>query len=201
MCALIGEVRAVILSDMFSYNTVYVAKCGSKSLGATLAASYATRRSESWALSDWLFLSKWAEPRIHVLVEFQNNFTEMILGWTSTNVVQTIMLCQKTWPPEAGPVFLIWLYRNLWKSCSSPKLIITNNFTAMILGWTSTKFVKRIMICQKTRPLGPVPVFLIHLYHTDFYAPSLKKWGAYRFAFVRPSFRLYVPKSLCRVYL
>jgi len=40
----------------------------------------------------------------------------------------------------------------------------------MILGWTSTKVVQRIKISKKTWPPGAGPVFLIHLYHKDYFA-------------------------------
>ena len=90
------------------------------------------------------------------------NLAGMFLGWTSTKVVQRIMISQKTWPPGAGPVFYIWLYRKLWKS-SPPKLLVwfQNNFIGMILGLTCTKVVQRIMISQKTWPPGAGPVFNI----------------------------------------
>jgi len=59
----------------------------------------------------------------------------MFLGWTFTKIAQRILISQKTWPPGAGPVFLIWLYSKLEKS-SSPKLLVQFqiNFTGMILG-------------------------------------------------------------------
>jgi len=95
------------------------------------------------------------------------------------------MISQKTWRPGAGPVFLIWLYRKLWKS-SSPKLLVQfqNNFTEMIPRWNSTIVVQRIMIiCQKTWRQGRNHFFLIHLY----YAPFWKKWGI-----------LFLHMSVCR---
>ena len=41
--------------------------------------------------------AKWKnfEKSQKALVQFQNSFIDMILGWTSTEVVQTIMICQK----------------------------------------------------------------------------------------------------------
>jgi len=113
----------------------------------------------------WLYRKLWKSSSPKLLVRFWNNFTGMILGCTSTRVVQRIMISQKTWPPGVGPVFYIWLYRKLWKS-SSPKLLVwlQNNFTGMILGWTSIKVVQRIIISQKTWPPGAGPVFHIWLY-------------------------------------
>ena len=119
----------------------------------------------------WLYWKPWKSSSPKLLVWFQNNFIGMILGWTSTKVVQRIIISQKTWPPGAGPVFHIWLYRKLWKS-SSPKLLVwfQNNFIGMILGWTCTKVVQRNMISQKSWPQGVGPVFLILLYHKDYFA-------------------------------
>jgi len=101
----------------------------------------------------WLYRKFWKSSSPKHLVGFPNNFTGMILGWTSTKDVQRIMVSQKTWPPGAGPVFHVWLYRKLWKS-SSPKRLVwfQKKFIGMILGWTSTKVVQRIMLSQKTWP-------------------------------------------------
>ena len=47
--------------------------------------------------------SKSSSPKL--LVQFQINFTEIILGWTSNKVVQRMVIYQKTWPPAAGASF------------------------------------------------------------------------------------------------
>jgi len=127
----------------------------------------------------WLYRKLWKSSSLKLLVEFQNNFTEMILGWTATKVVQRIMICQKTWPPGVVPVFLIQLYRKVWKSFSSKLLVqFQNNFTEMIPGWTSAKIVHRILICPKTWPPGAWPVFLIWLYRKLWksFSPKLLVW-------------------------
>jgi len=116
----------------------------------------------------WLYRKLWKSSSPKLLVWFRSNFIGMILGWTCTKVVQRIMISQKTWLPGAGPVFLIWLYRKLWKS-SSPKLLVwfQNNLIGTFLGWTSTKVVQRIMISQKTWPPGRVQ-FSIYGYIENF---------------------------------
>ena len=50
------------------------------------------------------------------LNRFPYNFAEMFLWWSSTQIVQAIWICQKTWPPGAGLIFPIYLYRKLKKN-------------------------------------------------------------------------------------
>ena len=37
--------------------------------------------------------------------QFQYNFAEMFLWWSSTKIVQAIWIRQKTWPPGGGAYF------------------------------------------------------------------------------------------------
>ena len=53
-----------------------------------------------------IFLSETSGP-------FQYNFAEMLLRLFSTKIVQAIWIRQKTWPPGAGLIFPIYLYRKL----------------------------------------------------------------------------------------
>ena len=39
------------------------------------------------------------------LHQFQYNFAEMFLWWSSTKIVQAIWIRQKTWPPRGGAYF------------------------------------------------------------------------------------------------
>ena len=89
------------------------------------------------------------------LDRFPYNFAEMFLWWSSTKIVQAIWICQKTWPPGAGLIFPIYLYRKLKKSsCQKPLDRFPYNFAEMFLWWSSTKIVQAIWICQKTWPPG-----------------------------------------------
>ena len=47
------------------------------------------------------------------LNRFLYNFAEMFLWWSFTKIVQAIWIRQKTWPPGAGFIFPIYLYRKL----------------------------------------------------------------------------------------
>ena len=47
------------------------------------------------------------------LYRFQYYIAEMFLWWFSTKIVQAFWIRQKTWPPGAGLVFPIYLYRKL----------------------------------------------------------------------------------------
>ena len=47
------------------------------------------------------------------LDRFPYNFAEMFLWWSSCKIVQAIWIRQKTWPPGAGLIFPIYLYRKL----------------------------------------------------------------------------------------
>ena len=79
---------------------------------------------------------------------FQYYFAEMFIWWSSTKIVQAISICQKTWPPGAGLIFLIYLYRKLKKSsCHKPLNQFPYNFAEMFLWWSSTKIVQAIWIC------------------------------------------------------
>ena len=52
-----------------------------------------------------------------LLDQLQYNVAEMFLWWSSTKIVQTIWICQKTWPPWSGayfPYFKNLLVRNHW---------------------------------------------------------------------------------------
>ena len=42
---------------------------------------------------------------------FQYNSTEMFPWWPFTKIVQTVMICEKTWPLGGGAYFPIYLYR------------------------------------------------------------------------------------------
>ena len=89
------------------------------------------------------------------LNRFPYNFTEMFLWWSSTKIVQAIWISQKTWPPGAGLIFPIYLYRKLKKSsCQKPLDRFQYNFVEMFLWWSSTKIVQAIWIRQKTWPPG-----------------------------------------------
>ena len=47
------------------------------------------------------------------LDRFQYNFAEMFLWLSSTKIVEAIWIRQKTWPPGAGLIFPLHLYRKL----------------------------------------------------------------------------------------
>jgi len=128
-----------------------------------ISKNMAARGGASFPYMAILKLKKSSSPKL--LVQFQINFTWMILWWISTKIVQRISISQKTWPPGAGQFSLYGYIENLEKS-SSPKLLVRLqiNFTGMILAWTSTKIVQRILISQKTWLPGIGPVFLIWLY-------------------------------------
>ena len=34
------------------------------------------------------------------MAQFQNNFTDMFLGWPSTEIAKMVPLCWTKWPPE-----------------------------------------------------------------------------------------------------
>ena len=48
----------------------------------------------------------------------------MFLCWSSTKIVQAIMIRQKTWPPEGGFIFPIYLYKKNFKN-----LLVRNHWT------------------------------------------------------------------------
>ena len=50
-----------------------------------------------------------------LLDQLQYNLAEMFLWLSSTKIVQAIWICQKSWPPGAGLIFPIYLYRKLKK--------------------------------------------------------------------------------------
>ena len=70
---------------------------------------------------------------------FQNNFTEMFLGWPSTKIAKMIPLCWTKWPSKLK-------IEKPFKTTSPPRPIgrIQNNFTWMFLGWPSTKVAKMV---------------------------------------------------------
>ena len=89
------------------------------------------------------------------LNRFPYNFVEMFLWWSSTKIVQAILICQKKWPPGGGAYFPIYLYRKLEKSsCQKPLDWFHYNLAKMFPWWPSTKIVQVIVIHQKTWPLG-----------------------------------------------
>ena len=129
------------------------------------------------------------------LYGFIENFEKLLLqnSWSNIKIISQKWSFSRPLPKRfkefwylkktgVGPVFLIWLSIKLKKS-SSPKLLVQfqNNFTAMILGWTSTKVVKIMIICQKTWPPGAGPFFLIHLYQKYylhwFFCNCLIRWA------------------------
>ena len=82
---------------------------------------------------------------------FQYYFAEMFLWWPSTKIVQAIWILKKTWPPGAGLIFPIYLYRKLKKSSfQKPLDRLLYNFAEIFLWWFCTKIVQAIWICQKT---------------------------------------------------
>ena len=53
-----------------------------------------------------IYLYRKLEKSFQKLLDwFQYNFAEMFLWWSSTKIIQTIWICQKTWPPGGGAYF------------------------------------------------------------------------------------------------
>ena len=86
------------------------------------------------------------------LERLQYNVAVMFLWWSSTKIVQAIWIRQKKWPPGAGLIFPVYLYRK--SSCQKPLDRFHYNLAKMFPWWPSTKIVQVIVICQKTWPLG-----------------------------------------------
>ena len=60
------------------------------------------------------------------------------------------MICQKTWPREAGLIFSIYLYRKQYKSfCQKPLDRFQYNSSEILLWRPSTKIVQAMTICEK----------------------------------------------------
>ena len=57
------------------------------------------------------------------LNRFPYNFAGMFLWLSSTKIIQAIRICQKTWPPGAGLIFPIYLYRKF------KNLLVRNHWT------------------------------------------------------------------------
>ena len=61
----------------------------------------------------YLYRKLWKSSCQKPLDQFQYNFAEMFLWWSSTKIVQAFWIRQKTWPPGGGAYFPIYLYRKL----------------------------------------------------------------------------------------
>ena len=70
---------------------------------------------------------------------FQNNFTEMFLGWPSTKIAKMVRLRWTKWPSK------LKIEKTL-QTTSLPRPMgrFQNNFTEMFLGWLSTKIAKMV---------------------------------------------------------
>ena len=58
------------------------------------------------------------------LDRFQYNFAEMFLWWSSTKIVQDIVIRQKTWPPGGRGLFSLYIYIENFKN-----LLVRNHWT------------------------------------------------------------------------
>ena len=72
---------------------------------------------------------------------FQNNFTEMFLGWPSTKIAKMVPLHWTKWPSKLK-------IEKPFKQHLLPGQIgrFQNNFTWMFLGWPSTKIAKMVLL-------------------------------------------------------
>ena len=72
---------------------------------------------------------------------FQNNFTEMFLGWPSTKIAKMVSLRWTKWPSK------LKIEKPL-KTTSPPRPMgrFQNNFTWMFLGWPFTKIAKMVLL-------------------------------------------------------
>ena len=69
---------------------------------------------------------------------FQNNFTEMFLGWPSTKIAKMVPLRWTKWPSKL----------KIEKPFKRHLLLgrFQNNFTEMFLGWLSSKIAKMVLL-------------------------------------------------------
>ena len=69
------------------------------------------------------------------LDSFQYNLAEMFLWWSSTKIVQAIMIRQKTWSPEGRGLFSLYIYIEKIKN-----LLVRNYSTDFNITWQKCSF-------------------------------------------------------------
>ena len=64
--------------------------------------------------TDWKNLKKIIKNQ--PVVRFQNNFTEIVIGWHSYKIDIFVVICKKTWPPVGVAHFSIYIYSKILKN-------------------------------------------------------------------------------------
>ena len=97
---------------------------------------------------------------------FQYNLAEMFPWRSTTKIVQSVMICQKTWPLGGWGLFSLYIYiENLKKSsCQKPLDRFQYKLAKMFPWWPFTKIVQAVMICQKNMAASGRGLFSLYIY-------------------------------------
>ena len=64
------------------------------------------------------------------VVRFQNNFTEIVVGWPSYKIDIFVQIRKKTWPPVGVARFSLYIYSNIFKH-----LLVWMYWLDFIINW------------------------------------------------------------------